>query len=319
MDPSLLTFSILGKKRKSADVSLKYFFFSFFWLGFYSPFKNISLISSRSFIKGGQEPGEKPPDHPWAILGFPTCDPSKARTTAVRNLKQGLTFHAHCLHLRQCAWNFKTCFLGKTRNLSICRLLRVVKVKIALIRSICAVIATIASGSRWKVHFGAQQKWALLQACTSSLWSRVTITILTVLVSTMRLLPFENIYEKVKNYNHDTKFDGSDIPVDRILTLKALSKMRQRTYGHKSPAKIQISLRSRAVWSESSLDAVWIAKDVKFLHAENEDTDQTAQMRRLFRVFLRRTCQKVCFLTLWLNHDRIKWFCEQRWSDYVDA
>ena len=43
------------------------------------------------------------------------------------------------------------------------------------------------------------------------------------------------------------------------------------------PAKIQISLRSRAVWSESSLAAFCIAKDAKFLHTDNEDTDQTAR------------------------------------------
>ena len=43
-------------------------------------------------------------------------------------------------------------------------------------------------------------------------------------------------------------------------------------------AKIQISLRIRAVWSESSLGAFWIDKDVdKFLHADNEDSDQTVQ------------------------------------------
>ena len=33
----------------------------------YGHFKNISLVSSRSFIKGGQKlenPGEKPPEHP---------------------------------------------------------------------------------------------------------------------------------------------------------------------------------------------------------------------------------------------------------------
>ena len=42
------------------------FFFVFFLFGFYGPFKNISLISSRSFIEGGRKPenpGEKPPDH----------------------------------------------------------------------------------------------------------------------------------------------------------------------------------------------------------------------------------------------------------------
>ena len=36
------------------------------------------------------------------------------------------------------------------------------------------------------------------------------------------------------------------------------------------PAKIQISLRIRAVWSESSLGAFWIAKDAAFLDVANE-------------------------------------------------
>ena len=44
------------------------------------------------------------------------------------------------------------------------------------------------------------------------------------------------------------------------------------TIEHVRPAKIQIRLRIRAVWSESSLGAFWIAKD-----ADNEDADQTAQ------------------------------------------
>ena len=64
------------------------------------------------------------------------------------------------------------------------------------------------------------------------------------------------------------------------------------------PAKIQISLRIRAVWSESSLDAFWIAKDAKFLHVHNEDTDQTVRMHRLILDFVGCTCQKVRFLTL---------------------
>ena len=63
-------------------------------------------------------------------------------------------------------------------------------------------------------------------------------------------------------------------------------------------AKIQISLRIRAVWSESSLGAFWIAKDAKFLYADNEDYDQTARMRRLIWVFVGRTCKNVCFLML---------------------
>ena len=56
------------------------------------------------------------------------------------------------------------------------------------------------------------------------------------------------------------------------------------------PAKIQISLRIRAVWSESSLGAFWLAKDGKFLHADNEDSDQTARMSRLIWVIVGRTC-----------------------------
>ena len=76
-------------------------------------------------------------------------------------------------------------------------------------------------------------------------------------------------------------------------------KIRKRTFGHVRPVKIQISLRIRAVWSESSLNAFWIAKDAKFLYADNEDSDQTARMRRLIWVFVGRTCEKVRFLTLW--------------------
>ena len=39
------------------------------------------------------------------------------------------------------------------------------------------------------------------------------------------------------------------------------------------PAKSQISLGIRPVWSESSLCAIWVAKDPSFLHADNEDSD----------------------------------------------
>ena len=37
------------------------------------------------------------------------------------------------------------------------------------------------------------------------------------------------------------------------------------------PAKTQISLGIRPVWSESSLCAQWVAKDPKFLNADSED------------------------------------------------
>ena len=57
------------------------------------------------------------------------------------------------------------------------------------------------------------------------------------------------------------------------------------TFGHVHPAKIQISLRIRAVWSESSLGAFWIAKDAEFLHADNVDSHQIARMHSLIWVF----------------------------------
>ena len=42
------------------------------------------------------------------------------------------------------------------------------------------------------------------------------------------------------------------------------------------PAKIQISLRVRAVWSEPSLGAFWIDKYARILHADNEDWSDCA-------------------------------------------
>ena len=71
--------------------------------------------------------------------------------------------------------------------------------------------------------------------------------------------------------------------------------VRKRTFWYVHPAKIQISLRIRAVWSESSPGTFCIARDAKFLHADNKDSDQ---MRRLRWIFVKRTCQKVRFLTL---------------------
>ena len=82
----------------------------------------------------------------------------------------------------------------------------------------------------------------------------------------------------------------------RKVTLWYVSHIfRKRTFGHVRPAKIQLRLRTRAVWSESSLGVFLIAKDAKFLHVDNEDSNQIARMRKLFLVFIVRTCQKVRF------------------------
>ena len=62
------------------------------------------------------------------------------------------------------------------------------------------------------------------------------------------------------------------------------------------PAKIQISLGIRPVWSESSLSAQRVAKDPSFLHADSEDSDQTGRMPRLIWVFAGRTCHFADFV-----------------------
>ena len=55
------------------------------------------------------------------------------------------------------------------------------------------------------------------------------------------------------------------------------------------PAKTQISLGIRPIWSESSLCAQWVAEDPTFLHADSEDSVQTGRMSRLIWVFAVRT------------------------------
>ena len=62
------------------------------------------------------------------------------------------------------------------------------------------------------------------------------------------------------------------------------------------PAKTQISLGIRPVWSDSSLCAQWVAKDPSFLHAVSEDSDQTRRMPRLIWIFAGRTCHFVGFV-----------------------
>ena len=82
---------------------------------------------------------------------------------------------------------------------------------------------------------------------------------------------------------------------------------RNPTKWHVRPAKTQISLGIRPVWSESSLCAQWVAKGPRFLHADSEDTDQTGRMPRLITdqtgrmprliwVFAGRTCHFVGFV-----------------------
>ena len=86
--------------------------------------------------------------------------------------------------------------------------------------------------------------------------------------------------------------------IDSKLHKTEMSRnVRNHAFGHGHLEKIQISLRVRAFCLES-LGAFWLAKDAKFLHADNEDSNQTARMRSLVWVFVGRTCQKMFFLQL---------------------
>ena len=69
-----------------------------------------------------------------------------------------------------------------------------------------------------------------------------------------------------------------------------IRNVKQCTIRHVRPAKILI--RSR----QSSLGIFWIVMDAKFLYADNEDSDQSARMRRQICDFVGCTCQKVHFL-----------------------
>ena len=55
------------------------------------------------------------------------------------------------------------------------------------------------------------------------------------------------------------------------------------------PAKTQIDLAIRPVWSESSLCTQWVAEDPSSLHADSKDSDQNWRMPRLIWVFAGRT------------------------------
>ena len=77
--------------------------------------------------------------------------------------------------------------------------------------------------------------------------------------------------------------------------------VRKDTFLHVRPARTQISLRIRAVWSESSLFARRNVASFLPKNAASEDSDQTARMRRLVWIFAGRTCPRVRFLTLRCN------------------
>ena len=77
--------------------------------------------------------------------------------------------------------------------------------------------------------------------------------------------------------------------------------MTKPTKWHVHPAKTQIRLGIHPVWSETSLCALWVAKDPSFLQADSEDSDQTGWMPRLNWVFAGRTRHFVDFVVKQLS------------------
>ena len=73
----------------------------------------------------------------------------------------------------------------------------------------------------------------------------------------------------------------------------AAAQQNQQNDGR--PAKTQISLDIRPIWSESSLCAQWVTKVPSFRHADKEDSDQTGRMPMLIWVLAGRTVCWFCY------------------------
>ena len=79
------------------------------------------------------------------------------------------------------------------------------------------------------------------------------------------------------------------------------------------PAKTQISLGIRPVWSESSLSAwrnLWSL--ATYWALLSKDSDQNGQMPRLVWVFAGRTCHFVGFVMRWLTCTLLWWLQKQQ-------
>ena len=82
---------------------------------------------------------------------------------------------------------------------------------------------------------------------------------------------------------------------------KHLSRlMTKPTQWHVRPAKTQISLGIRPIWSESSLSAWRKLGSLATYWAHSEDSDQIGRMHRLIWAFAGRTRHYVGFVVWWL-------------------
>ena len=83
--------------------------------------------------------------------------------------------------------------------------------------------------------------------------------------------------------------------------------MTKPTKWHVRPAKTQISLGIRPVWSESLLCTQWVAKNPNFLHADSEDSDQTVRMPMDGWVRVLRPFNSISVISRWWKgeHERL--------------
>ena len=97
-----------------------------------------------------------------------------------------------------------------------------------------------------------------------------------------------------------TIISHEQIQSNRVCCLQTLDGVFPKDMSRdmtKSTLWLCVQRRLRSVWSESSLCAQWVAKDLSFIHADSEDSDQTGWMPRMIWVIAGRTCYFVGFVT----------------------
>ena len=116
-----------------------------------------------------------------------------------------------------------------------------------------------------------------------------------------------------KTHKHGTAKPIKMLDMERywICPLHLSCLMTKPTKWSVHPAKTQISLGICPVWSESSMCTQSVAiKDLSFLHADSEDSDQTGRMPRLIWVFAGRTCHFIGFVMRWLIFFSHSWLLQ---------
>ena len=87
------------------------------------------------------------------------------------------------------------------------------------------------------------------------------------------------------------------------------------------PMKIQISLCSCMVWSESSLGEFWIAKDTKFLYVDNKDwsdcEDEQSDLSLRYVHMSEGRLSKIATHNYVNWYNNFKWF--SLWQKYIWA